>query len=75
MAKQFAQLKKIKKHFYLVLDIETANFTEDALAYDVGIAIIDRYGRVYAKFSFVCYDIFELEKELMKYKEKEEKGE
>ena len=58
-------IKKIKKHFYLVLDIETANFTEDALAYDVGIAIIDRYGRVYAKFSFVCYDIFELEKELM----------
>ena len=57
--------KKIKKHFYLVLDIETANHAEDALAYDVGIAIVDRYGKVYVKYSFVCYDIFELEKELM----------
>ena len=58
-------IKRIRKHFYLVLDIETANITEDALAYDVGIAIIDRFGNVYIKFSFVCYDIFELEKELM----------
>ena len=58
-------IKRIRKHFYLVLDIETANHADDALAYDIGIAIIDRFGNVYAKFSFVCYDIFELEKELM----------
>lgn len=58
-------IKRIRKHFYLVLDIETANHSDDALAYDVGIAIIDRFGNVYTKFSFVCYDIFELEKELM----------
>ena len=58
-------VKKIKKNLYLVIDIETANHADDALAYDVGIAVVDRYGNVYATYSFVCYDIFELEKELM----------
>ena len=58
-------VKKIKKHLYLVIDIETANHANDALAYDVGIAVVDRYGNIYATYSFVCYDIFELEKELM----------
>ena len=58
-------VKKINKHLYLVIDIETANHANDALAYDVGIAVVDRYGNIYATYSFVCYDIFELEKELM----------
>lgn len=48
----------MKKHLYLVVDIETANFVDDALAYDVGLAIADRQGQVYEKHSFVCSEIF-----------------
>lgn len=54
-----------KRDLYLVVDIETANHTEDALAYDVGFAIADRYGNIYEKHSFVCSDIFVFEADLM----------
>lgn len=57
--------KNTRKHFYLVLDIETANHAEDALAYDIGFAIVDRYGNVYARYSFICVEIFEGEADLM----------
>jgi hypothetical protein len=56
----------MKKHFYLVCDIETANHAEDALAYDVGLAIIDRNGTVYEKHSFICKEIFFDEADLMR---------
>jgi hypothetical protein len=59
------KIKNTRKHFYLVLDIETANHTEDALAYDVGLAIIDRNGTVYEKHSFICREIFFDEADLM----------
>jgi hypothetical protein len=54
-----------RRHLYLTCDIETANHTEDALAYDLGLAIIDRYGNVYARFSLVIMEIFEGEADLM----------
>ena len=54
-----------RRHLYLVCDIETANHTEDALAYDIGLAIVDRYGNVYARFSLVIVEIFEGEADLM----------
>ena len=54
-----------RRHLYLTCDIETANHTEDALAYDIGLAIIDRYGNVYARFSLVIVEIFEGEADLM----------
>ena len=54
-----------RRHLYLACDIETANHTEDALAYDIGLAIIDRYGKVYARFSLIIMEIFEGESELM----------
>lgn len=58
--------KKMRtKNYYLVCDIETANFAEDALAYDVGLAICDRYGTIYEKHSFVVSEIFIDEAELM----------
>ena len=41
----------MRKHYYLVLDIETANITEDALAYDIGFAVADRKGNIYEKYS------------------------
>ena len=49
----------MNKHYYLVVDIETANSLEDALAYDVGLAIADRLGNIYEKRSFVCSEIFD----------------
>lgn len=48
----------MNKHLYLIVDIETANTLEDALAYDVGLAIADRDGNIYEKHSFVCSEIF-----------------
>ena len=56
----------MNKHFYLVLDVETANSTEDALVYDVGYAVCDRKGIVYEADSFIVSDIFFNEAELMK---------
>ena len=55
-----------KKDLYIVGDIETANFAEDALAYDVGLAIIDRKGNVYDRKSFIVSEIFVNEPDLMK---------
>lgn len=55
-----------RKDLYIVGDIETANFAEDALAYDVGLAIIDRKGNVYDRKSFIVSEIFVDEPDLMK---------
>ena len=49
----------------MILDVETANSTDDALVYDIGYTIVDRKGKVYEEKSYVIYDIFVLEKELM----------
>lgn len=54
----------MNKHYYLMLDIETANFLDDALAYDVGFAVVDRYGNIYERRSYCCSEIFN-DKELM----------
>ena len=49
----------------LVLDVETANDTIDALVYDVGGRFIDSFGKVYDEFNYVIREIFVYEKELM----------
>ena len=54
------------KDYSLMVDIETANHTEDALAYDVGIAVVDNYGNIYEQYSYICFDIFFCEQDLMK---------
>ena len=48
-----------RRHLFLVLDVETANQVLDALVYDIGLAIVDSYGNVYAQYSLVVADIFE----------------
>ena len=55
-----------RKRYFLVVDVETANSTEDGLVYDIGFAVCDKKGNIYHKESLVIYDIFVLEKELMK---------
>ena len=53
------------KKYYLVLDVETANSTDDALVYDLGYAVCDKKGNIYEADSFVVSDIFYKEAELM----------
>ena len=53
------------KEKFLVFDIETLNSTEDAIAYDIGFVISDRSGFIYEKASFLVYETFVLEKDLM----------
>lgn len=64
-----------RRHYYLMLDTETANtMTDDdgrlnmfnVLAYDFGWAVVDKHGNVYETASFVNEDIFDYMKDLMK---------
>lgn len=54
-----------RKHYYLVLDTETANSLDDALVYDLGGCVVDKRGTIYAQFSFTIRDIFVYEREMM----------
>lgn len=56
----------MRKMKFVVLDTETADSVERPLPYDVGWAITDRQGNIYEEFSFVVYEIYCKEKELMK---------
>lgn len=47
-----------RKKYIMVLDIETANFVDDAIAYDIGLAIADRKGNIYETRSFMIADLF-----------------
>ena len=61
-------MKKIDKRrtYYMTIDTETANGLDCPLAYDLGLAIHDKHGNVYETASYVIYDIYAKEKELMK---------
>jgi hypothetical protein len=50
---------------FIVLDVETANDTIDALTYDIGFIVADRHGNIYESHSFCVYDIYRGERELM----------
>lgn len=54
----------MKKQYFLVVDVETANMCEDALVYDLGFAVCDRMGNIYETRSYVIRDIFFDEKEI-----------
>ena len=47
-----------RRKYVLVLDIETANITEDALAYDVGFAVADKKGHIYETYSYMVAEMF-----------------
>ena len=50
---------------FLVVDVETANSTDDPLVYDLGYAVTDRFGNIYESASLTISDIFYGESELM----------
>ena len=60
--------------YYMVLDTETAVYDPtikeikgtNMLVYDLGYAIVDRYGRIYETGSYIVKDIFYDEIERMK---------
>lgn len=59
--------KKIdrRKSYFMVLDIETANSTEQGLAYDIGFAVADRKGKIYESRSLMIAEMFYGENDLM----------
>jgi hypothetical protein len=60
--------KKIDKrhHYFLAVDTETAGPLEAPIVYDLGARVIDSKGRVYEEASYVLYETYCLEKEMMK---------
>jgi DNA polymerase III alpha subunit (gram-positive type) len=48
-----------KRKYYVILDTETANSMDEPLCYDLGFAIVDRYGKIYEQHSFVIEEIFD----------------
>lgn len=55
----------LSSRFILVIDVETANYLDCALVYDIGWKIIDIYGKEYAQGSFVIRDTFVYEREII----------
>lgn len=55
-----------RKNYKLVVDIETANFINDALAYDIGFAVCDKKGDIYYENSFMIAEMFIDNKDLLK---------
>ncbi len=41
-----------------MVDTETFNGFEEPIVYDLGLAVVDKTGKVYAKYSFVIHDTF-----------------
>ena len=50
--------KLIRRKLFLIVDTETFNGFDEPIVYDIGFAVIDRTGQVYAKYSFVVHDTF-----------------
>lgn len=48
----------------IVVDTETTNSIDDPICYDVGFAVVDAFGNVYERFSFVVAEVF-LDEKLM----------
>ena len=50
--------KLIRKKLFLMVDTETFGGFDYPICYDIGMAVVDRSGQVYAKYSFVVHDTF-----------------
>lgn len=55
-----------RRTYYIVFDTETCNNMDNPLMYDLGFAVVDKKGNVYAHFSFIIYEVFFGMNELMK---------
>ena len=50
--------KLIRRKLFLILDTETFGSMDKPIVYDIGFAVIDKTGKVYAKYSYVVHDTF-----------------
>lgn len=50
--------KCIKRKLFLIVDTETFGGFDLPICYDIGLAVIDKTGKVYAQYSFVVKDTF-----------------
>ena len=48
----------------IVVDTETTNSLDDPICYDVGFAVVDKFGNIFNRFSYVVADVF-LDEQLM----------
>lgn len=55
-----------RRTYYIVFDTETCNNMDNPLMYDLGFAVVDKKGNVYAHFSFIIYEVFFGMSELMR---------
>lgn len=55
----------MKKEYFIILDTETANSLEQPLPYDLGWVVTDRQGNIYESRSYVIFEIFYGERDLM----------
>ena len=47
-------MKNNRRKKMLVFDIETAETTENAIAYDIGFAVVDKKGNIYEEHSYLA---------------------
>lgn len=50
--------KLIRKKLFLMVDTETFGGFDSPICYDIGFAVVDKTGKVYAQYSFVVRDTF-----------------
>lgn len=50
--------KLIRKKLFLIIDTETFGSFTEPIVYDIGFAVIDKSGKVYAKYSFIVHETF-----------------
>jgi len=43
---------------FIVVDTETTNSIDDPICYDIGFAVIDKFGKVYDQYSYVVAEVF-----------------
>lgn len=55
----------MKKKYFLGIDTETAGDPKKPYVYDIGVKVFDLSGQVYEKASWVIYDIYAGQKEMM----------
>lgn len=54
----YVNSKLTRRKLYLIVDTETFGTFQEPICYDISMAVIDKYGTVYAKYSFIVSDTF-----------------
>jgi len=54
----YVNSRLIRKKLYLMIDTETFGGFDAPICYDIGLAVVDKKGKVYAQYSLVVHDTF-----------------